>query len=392
MKKLQKICGLLVAITMLMGATAVFADGFADVAETDYFYDAVNWGVEKGITYGIDESNFAPNGEVTRAQAVTFLWRMAGEPTATATETFSDVEAGSWYEPAVSWAIETGITEGTGEGKFSPYTICDRAMCITFIYRFMNSPFDGMDLTAEVTIDENSTLEDLGFSIVKQLVQGIREQGLFADVPEESYFEYPVFWGIFNGIITEENSNITAENALFRGTDPCVRGEMISFLYQTQLRLDAENAPIETYFGENVLPVPQEYFDQLYFNFYGGDEDEEEELMMVVQEGESVAAAIAMDEDDTEGVGEIFRIVRVSENRLKEMQKEDMSGIRVFAKDDNGSYYLFCTPTDVRYVRETTEKMEEDIDKWTALNEWANGSLCDDIIEANDNLTAVEID
>ena len=386
----KQILSLLLAASTFIGTTAFAAAEFTDVKEEDYFYPAVEWGVESGITYGVDEESFDPQGEVTRAQAVTFLWRMQGEPEPTAAATFDDVEAGSWYETAVAWAVENEITEGTGDNMFSPDEICDRAMCITFLYRFKGRPMDGIDLTADVEIDENSTMEEFGFYMIKSMVTYIREQGMFSDVPEESYYEYPVFWGLLNGIITEANSGLTEENMLFRSTDPCVRGEMISFLYQTKLLIDMENAPLEVYFDDYSVPVPKEYFDRLHYYYYGLDDETGEELLLTVSEGASVDAAEAMGEEDTEGIGELFSIIRVDEDRLGEILSGDDSGIKVFAKDGNGKYYLFVTPTDVRYFRETAEAMREDIDAWTELNEWANGTLCDEIIEANSDLMAVD--
>jgi diacylglycerol kinase family enzyme len=217
MKHLKKIFTLLISSVLLFNVT-VNADAektrFADVEETDYFYTAVNWGVDAGITYGVDEEHFNPQDEVTRAQVVTFLWRMAGQPESTTTETFLDVEKGSWYETAVAWAVENEITAGTGDNMFSPDVTCDRAMCISLLYRIMGSPFDGIDLTADIELNENSTMEDFGFYMIKSMVTSIREQGMLSDVPEDSYFELPVFWGLLNGIITEENSGITEENML----------------------------------------------------------------------------------------------------------------------------------------------------------------------------------
>ena len=97
MKKLLKIYSLLLVVAILLSTTA-FAEKnttFTDVNASDYFYPAVQWGVEAGITYGVDEEHFAPESEVTRAQIVTFLWRMAGQPEPTVSETFKDVESGS---------------------------------------------------------------------------------------------------------------------------------------------------------------------------------------------------------------------------------------------------------------------------------------------------------
>ena len=394
MKKLLKIYSLLLVVAILISTTA-FAEkntAFTDVNASDYFYPAVQWGVESGITYGVEEEHFAPEGEVTRAQVVTFLWRMAGQPEPTATETFKDVEAGSWYETAVKWAVENKITEGTGDNMFSPDVVCDRAMCITLLYRLMDCPFDGIDFTDDTELNENSNMEDLGFAFIKEMVEAMREQGMLADVPEDSYFEMPVYWAVFNNIITEDNTLVSKDEGKinFCPENPCIRKEMISFLYQTKLVEDMKNAPAEVYFDNYSVPIPQEYFERLYYAYYGvEDEETGEELLLVVSEGASVDAAETMGEEDTEGIGELFRISRVSEERLHELLCSDMSGIQVFAKDEEGRYYLFCTPTDVRYVRETTEKMTEDIEQWTELNDWVNSELIDNILDANSALTPV---
>ena len=392
MKTQSRICSLLLILSILMGMTAISAGAadFADVAESDYFYPAVEWGTEAGITEGVDPEHFDPKGAVTRAQAVTFLWRMQGSPEPAAAETFSDVEAGSWYETAVRWAVQNGITVGTGEHLFSPDAVCDRAMCITFLYRMMGCPFDGIDFTAEIELDENSTLEDYGFAMIGEMVKAIRESDLFPDVPQDAYFELPTFWGVLSGIATEENSGITEESPLFRPNDPCIREEMISFLYQTKLVIDLQNAPGELYFGDYSLPVPMEYMDLLSIGYYGEvNEETGEELLLTVSEKASIEAAEAMEEENTDGIGELFRIIRVSESRLHELLCNDMSGLQAFAKDEEGRYYLFCTPTDVRYFREDNEAMEADAWQWTMLNEWARGELIDAILNQNSTLTPV---
>lgn len=400
MKKLLKTFALCLAICLSATTITVLAaesTGFTDVNETDYFYPAVQWGAEAGITRGVGEGLFDSNGYVTRAQLVTFLWRMAGEPEAEGPSPFFDVltESEQWYTKAVIWAANNGIAEGYIEGPhkmFGPDAVCDRAMCITFLYRLMDCPFDGIDFTDDTELNENSDMEELGFAFIKEMVEAIREQGMLADVPKDSYFEMPVYWAVFNNIITEDNTLVLKEEGIinFCPENPCVRKEMISFLYQTKLVEDMKNAPAEVYFDNYSVPVPQEYFERLYYAYHAvEDEETGEELLLVVSEGASVGAAEAMGEEVTEGIGELFRISRVSEERLHELLCGDMSGIQVFAKDENGKYYLFCTPTDVRYVRETTEKMTEDIEQWTELNEWVRGKLIDDILDSNSALTPV---
>ena len=109
---------------------------FTDVTEEDYYYDAVKWAVENGITEGTGKDTFSPDMVCTRAQVVTFLWRAAGEPKAkTAICAFTDVDADAYYYDALLWAVENGITVGTGSDTFSPDMECSRAQMVTFLYR-----------------------------------------------------------------------------------------------------------------------------------------------------------------------------------------------------------------------------------------------------------------
>ena len=109
---------------------------FVDVKESDYFYKAVLWAYEKGITTGIDATHFAPTGECNRAQVVTFLWRAMEKPVASSAENpFPDVIVTEWYGPAVLWAVENGITNGMGDGTFGVLSTCNRAQVVTFLYR-----------------------------------------------------------------------------------------------------------------------------------------------------------------------------------------------------------------------------------------------------------------
>ena len=111
---------------------------FVDVPEGSFYYDAVLWAVEKGVTTGTSATTFEPDGSCTRAQAVTFLWRVAGCPAPkSAAMPFTDVKAGSFYYDAVLWAVENGITKGTSETTFEPEGICTRAQIVTLIWRCM---------------------------------------------------------------------------------------------------------------------------------------------------------------------------------------------------------------------------------------------------------------
>ena len=126
-------------VTMLWRAAgepaATIANPFTDVVESDWYYNAVLWAVEKGITNGISDTEFGPFGVTNRAQAVTFLWRYKGQPAATASNSFSDVEAGAWYEAAVNWAVENKVTNGMDNGTFGVNVNCNRAHMVTFLYR-----------------------------------------------------------------------------------------------------------------------------------------------------------------------------------------------------------------------------------------------------------------
>ena len=111
------------------------ANPFVDVAESDFFYDAVLWAYEKGITTGVSSDHFDPYGQCNRAQVVTFLWRAMGKPESDTVVTFPDVPVGEFYYDAVAWAVEKGITTGLGDGTFGSLNVCNRTQVVTFLYR-----------------------------------------------------------------------------------------------------------------------------------------------------------------------------------------------------------------------------------------------------------------
>ena len=113
---------------------------FLDVNETHFYHDSVIWAVENGITNGVDEQHFGPFGMCNRAQVVTFLWRAAGAPVSGGENPFTDVEEGTWYTDAVLWAVENGITNGLTETTFGPGEVCNRAQVVTFLWRAMDCP------------------------------------------------------------------------------------------------------------------------------------------------------------------------------------------------------------------------------------------------------------
>ena len=169
---------------------------FVDVATGSYYEDAVDWAVENGITKGTDDTHFSPDGICTRAQAVTFLWRAAGSPKPeTRTMPFADVPAGSYYYDAVLWAVENGITEGTSDTTFSPNAICTRAQIVTFLWRSEKSPAAG---TANP----------------------------FADVKSTAYYAGAVLWAVREDITKGTTSTTFSPDA------DCTRAQIVTFLWR----------------------------------------------------------------------------------------------------------------------------------------------------------------
>ena len=168
---------------------------FYDVPNNAYFYEAVKWAVKNGITDGVGNNLFAPEQPCTRAQIVTFLWRAAGSPEPkSAASGMTDVVSGSYYEKAVAWAIENGITTGTTTSTFSPDATCTRAQAVTFLARALKAK-------------AASAAE-------------------FSDVPTGSYFADAVAWAAANGV-TEGIGG-----GLFGSDNDCTRGQIVTFLYR----------------------------------------------------------------------------------------------------------------------------------------------------------------
>lgn len=169
---------------------------FVDVPEGSYYEEAVDWAVEKGITTGTGNNYFTPDGICTRAQAVTFLWRVAGSPTPkTEAMVFEDVLDGSYYYEAVLWAVENGITVGTSATTFSPELTCSRAHIVTFLWRAANSP-------------------------------SVKTDNPFTDVAADAYYIDAVLWAV--------KHKITAGTTLstFSPDEGCTRAQIVTFLYR----------------------------------------------------------------------------------------------------------------------------------------------------------------
>ena len=168
---------------------------FRDVPTDAYYYEAVKWAQKKGITSGIGDGLFGPNQPCTRAQIVTFLWRAAGSPEPEGTAAgMTDVAAGSYYEKAVAWAIENGITTGTADGRFAPDATCTRAQGMTFLFRASKASADGAPA--------------------------------FSDVAADAYYAEAVKWATDNGI-----TNGTTSSTFSPGSG-CTRAQIVTFLWR----------------------------------------------------------------------------------------------------------------------------------------------------------------
>ena len=166
---------------------------FADVATDAYYYEAVKWAAEQGITGGTGSGLFSPDYTCTRAQIVTFLWRAAGSPEPKAMSGFSDVPENSYYAKAVAWAVENGITVGTSRTTFSPEATCTRAQSVTFLFRAAKASADGTPA--------------------------------FSDVTANAYYAEAVKWATDNGITNGIGGG------LFGPNNDCTRAQIITFLW-----------------------------------------------------------------------------------------------------------------------------------------------------------------
>ena len=169
---------------------------FTDVSKTDYFYDAVLWAVENGITAGTSRTRFSPYATCTRAQAVTFLWRASGSPAPKNSRMpFEDVSPSAYYYDAVLWALEEGITTGTSSTTFSPDAVIDRAQAVTFLHRANGAP-------------------------------SVTGRTVFTDVPQTAYYADAVKWAVDHGITTGTSATAFSSDA------SCTRAQIVTFLYR----------------------------------------------------------------------------------------------------------------------------------------------------------------
>lgn len=196
----KRLIPLLLTVMLLVGIlpTGVSAAAFADVRSDAYYYDAIQWAVMEGITAGTGNGMFSPNSVCTRAQVVTFLWRANGEPiSASEKNPFKDVKKDSYYYDAVLWAVEEGITTGTSSTSFSPGSACTRAQVVTFLWR-------------------------------SEGTRGSKMYNQFLDVPSDSYYHGAVLWAASYGITTGTGA------ARFSPNDTCTRSQIVTFLHRAK--------------------------------------------------------------------------------------------------------------------------------------------------------------
>ena len=168
---------------------------FEDVGDEDYYAEPVSWAVDHGITNGTSDSLFSPDNACLRSQVTTFLWRAAEKPESSVKAKFQDVEAGSFYENAVDWAAEKGITQGVSEKRFAPDDTCTRAQIVTFLWRYAGMP-------------EAAAAAD------------------FMDVPSDAYYAKAVAWAEEKGITQGVGDHS------FGSDDVCTRAQIVTFLYR----------------------------------------------------------------------------------------------------------------------------------------------------------------
>ena len=177
-----------------MAITIAQTMNFIDVKASDFFYEPVKWAVNNKITNGTSSTTFSPYKNCNRAEIVTFLWRTAGSPEPKAMSSFADVSMDAYYAKAVAWAVENGITTGTGDGKFSPDATCTRAQSVTFLFR-----------------------------AIGKLVDSKAE---FSDVLTDSYYANAVAWAVENGVTNGIG------DGLFGPDNSCTRAQIVTFLFR----------------------------------------------------------------------------------------------------------------------------------------------------------------
>ena len=254
---------------------------FIDVPSNAYYEEAVVWAIENGITSGESETQFAPAETCTRAQAVTFLWRAAGSPKASGENVFVDVGADAYYYDAVLWAIEQRVTSGATKNTFEPYEFISRSQVACFLYRYEGSP--------ETTVGR-----------------------MFTDVPSTAYYDSAVRWAVSAGI-TAGTSRQT-----FSPTAACSRAEIVTFLYRNS--------------GEYVAPAGTE-FELLPVDQALTKEQIDEELAKPDVEGAKAALINGFQKMDTS--------IDVEAYNIESSAAQDLAVEIAGLDEDENEYYIF---------------------------------------------------
>ncbi len=220
---------LCLGLLMTIFAVTVYAEGsnpFADVKNSDYFYEPVLWAVNNGITTGTSKTAFSPDAACTRGQVVTFLWRAAGKPEPTQTNNpFTDVLDTQYYYKAVLWAVEEGITTGISKTTFGPDTNCTRAQVVTFLWRAAGKPAPE------------------------------KNDNPFTDVSQGQYYYDAVLWAVEEAITTGTSKTAFSPN------QPCTRGQIVTFIY----RYMTSDEPLEIVFQPDDYQMSSSMEDAEFF-------------------------------------------------------------------------------------------------------------------------------
>ena len=272
---MKRILSLILVLAMAAGCFGICAQAadvaFRDVTEADYFYDSVLWALENKITTGLDAEHFGPAGECTRGQAVTFLWRAAGEPAPESKENpFRDVSSDAYYYNAVLWAVEQGITNGMGADTFAPDGTCTRGQIVTFLWRYGDCPTPASG--------ENP----------------------FTDADANAYYGKAMLWAVESAITNGMSATTFAPDAT------CTRGQIVTFLYR------AVSAAVCPDCKENEAPMtfgydwmytqtrkPADYPLTLEAVFQIERQDMQSEQMFSVDRLDTVKETVLFSNDDT---------------------------------------------------------------------------------------------
>jgi len=228
-----------------------------DVKETDYFYEPVEWALEKEITTGVGNDLFRPENTCTRAQVVTFLWRAKGCPEPTATENpFKDISPKDYYYKAVLWAAEQGITTGVTKDRFAPEKGCTRAQVVTFLWRGESKP------------------------------QISPVQNPFKDVGEDTYYSTAVAWAVKQGITTGKTKD------KFAPEDLCTRGQIVTFLYRAKDLFPQEYGPYYPVLQSLIEKQDTSFLGQGIFFDLDGNGVDELLYMYRVRDGHEMRCAV----------------------------------------------------------------------------------------------------